>query len=97
MTKGDTNIATRKVELKLPEELFPSFGEDSRQVEKTVLEVVVLELVRNGVISSAFGAKVLRLEYRDFLDLMAAHNVPIVDYRPEGLEEELNLLKRTSR
>ena len=73
-------MATRKVELELPEELFPSLGEDSRQVEKTVLEVVVL-----------------RLEYRDFLDLMAAHNVAIVDYRPEDLEEELNLLKRTSR
>lgn len=90
-------MATRKVALELPEELFPSFGEDSKQVEKTVLEAVVLELVRSGAISSSFGAKVLRLEYRDFLDLMAAHNVPIVDYRPEDLEEELNLLKRTSR
>jgi len=90
-------MATRKVELELPEELFPSLGEDSRQVEKTVLEVVVLELVRSGAISSSFAAKVLRLEYRDFLDLMAAHNVPIVDYRPEDLEEELNLLRRASR
>jgi len=75
-------MATRKVELELPEELFPSLGEDSRQVEKTVLEVVVLELVRSGAISSSFAAKVLRLEYRDFLDLMAAHNVPIVGLSP---------------
>jgi len=59
--------------------------------------MVVLELVRSGAISSSFGAEVLRLEYQDFLDLMEAHNVPIVDYRPEGLEEELNLLKRTPR
>lgn len=89
-------MPTRKVELELPEELLPSLGEDPRQVEKAVLKVVVLELVRSGAISSSFGAKVLCLEYPDFLDLMAARNVSIVDYRPEDLEEELNLLKRTS-
>jgi len=90
-------MATKKVEMELPAELFPCLGVDQKQVERSVLEAVVLELVRSGTISASFGAEILRLKYQDFLNLMADHNVPMVDYPPDELENEVDLLKRTAR
>ncbi len=49
----------------------------------------VLELYRLGRITSGFGAKLLRIDRADFLDLAAAHGVPTIQLTPDELRNEL--------
>jgi len=86
-------VRTKRLELDLPEELFRRLGEDPEKVKTCLLQALVLDLVRQGEITSSYGAKLLEMNYHDFLALMAAHDVPVISYSPEELDQELEALK----
>ena len=74
----------------VPDELVELLGEE--QIEKTLIEAVVLELFREHRISAGKAAEILGLTYHEFSDLLRARNVPVVTTPPQSLETLNRLL-----
>lgn len=48
----------------------------------------VLELVKEGEITTGRGAELLGMHYQDFLDLMYQEGIPLLNYTKEMMEED---------
>jgi predicted HTH domain antitoxin len=51
----------------------------------------ILDAVRTHELSQRRGAELLQMSYRAFLELMAAHRVPSIDYDTSWLDKEMHL------
>jgi len=59
-------------------------------VDKTdVHAALAAELFKNGQITSARAAKLAGMTLPQFLDYLSAQGIPVVDYTPEELDQEL--------
>ncbi|MCS7265788.1 MAG: UPF0175 family protein, partial [Armatimonadetes bacterium] len=58
-------------------------------VEQAIKECIVLELYQRGEISTGRAAEVLGISYRQFIDLLAKHEIPFFRYSLEELETEM--------
>jgi hypothetical protein len=56
-----------------------------------------LEGVRTHKLSVRRGAGLLQMPYRAFLELMAAHRVPSIDYAAGSLDQEMHRFEQGSR
>lgn len=83
----------KELTVRLPESLIEDLGGAQRAAEE-VTRAAVLDLVRNGKISAGKGAEFLGMTRHDFLDLMDAHDVPVIDYPPESFACELEGLRK---
>ena len=83
----------KELTVQLPESLVESLGGAQKAAEE-IAQVAVLSLVRSGKISTGKGAELLRLSRADFLDLMAAYEVPVIDYGSKSFEYELEGLRK---
>ena len=70
-------------------EVWEAVREGSDSIEADVLEQMVLSLVRRHKITASRGAELLSLCYQDFLSLMDRNEIPILDYSPEELDQEI--------
>jgi len=61
---------------------------------KYLEEAMVLTLVRSHRITASRGAELLGMRYPDFLDLLAANDVDVLDYRPGEVAKDVKVLKR---
>lgn len=87
-------MASRKLELELPEEILPLLGKDPQEVRQGVLQLLILDLVRRGEITSSYGARILGMNWPDFLELMARYKVPLINYDSREVGEELSALRK---
>jgi predicted HTH domain antitoxin len=71
-----------ELKLDLPPDLLDVL-ESLGDPQQTIKECVVLELYRRGEISTGKAAELLGISYRQFLDLLARHKIPIFRYSPE--------------
>jgi predicted HTH domain antitoxin len=55
---------------------------------------VVLGLFEAGKVSSGYGARMLGITRREFLDLLGQHNIPLMSYAEDELEEQIQLAKQ---
>jgi predicted HTH domain antitoxin len=78
-----------RFEWELPESLLGIVVQDEAKVAEEVKRAAVLDWVRMKKISWRKGAELLGMTYRDFLALMAEHQVPTLDYGEGWLEKEL--------
>ena len=83
----------KELTLQLPESFVEALG-GLEKAPGEITRTVVLDLVRNGRISAGKGAELLHMDRHGFLDLMAAHEVPAVDYAPESLAYELEGIRK---
>ncbi len=81
-----------EVKLDLPPDLLKLL-QGMGDVQQTIKECIVLELYRRGEISTGKAAEILGMSYRQFLDLLAKHKIPLFRYSPEELEEELRAME----
>ncbi|MSS73627.1 MAG: UPF0175 family protein [Candidatus Latescibacteria bacterium] len=79
--------------VRLPESLVEDLGGEQKAAEE-VTRAAVLDLVRTGKISAGRGAELLHMTRHDFLDLMEAHDVPVIDYTPESFACELEGVRK---
>jgi predicted HTH domain antitoxin len=82
------------LELELSEEILSRLGKDPQEVSRGVLQLLILDLVRRGEITSSYGAELLGMDWQDFLDLMAQYKVPLINYEDKEVKEELSTLRR---
>lgn len=86
-------MALKKVELQVPEELLDSLG-GAQEVQERALKSLLLFLVQEGEVTPSYAAEVLGTSYRQMLRLMAEHHVPLVNYDPEDLDQEVQALDK---
>jgi len=63
-------------------------------LERDLIEMAVLELVRRKKISSRKGAELLNIDWQEFLDLMTKSRIPYFDYTDEELDKGLDNIDR---
>ena len=81
-------------EWELPDTLVEAIAPDQTPAAEAIKQAAVLEWVRTHKLSLRRGAELLQITYRAFLDLMAAHQIPSMDYEEGWLERELSLLEQ---
>ncbi len=73
----------------LPEEVVAGFGWIEGEVSTRVREALVMELLRQHVISQGKAAELLQLNRWDLFEVMGRYKVPAIDLTPEELQHEL--------
>jgi predicted nucleic acid-binding protein len=53
----------------------------------------ILDFIREGKITPSRGAEMMKMFYIDFIDILAEGMVPIFNYNPDDLEEDLKALE----
>ena len=81
-----------RLEWELPESLYDEVIGDEANAAEQVRRALVFDWVRLGRVSVRRGAELLGLGYRDFLEVLAEHRVPVCEYEEGWLERELELL-----
>lgn len=66
-----------------------------RMAEQKITEASVLALVREHKITASKGAELLAVPLQDFLELMSEHQIPVLDYRPGEIEQDLKALRKS--
>jgi len=79
-------------EWELPDTLINVIAPDHTQAAEAIKQAAVLDWVRTHKLSLRRGAELLQMTYRGFLELMAAHQIPSIDYEEGWLERELTTL-----
>jgi Uncharacterised protein family (UPF0175) len=80
-------------EWELPDALVDAIAHDPVEAARTIKEAAVLDWVRTRKVSTRRGSELLHMTYRAFLELMAAHRIPSLDYEEGWLERERNVLQ----
>ena len=80
-------------EWELPDTLVDELTHDRTEVADTIKAAAVLDWVRTHKLSLRRGAELLQMPYRAFLELMATHRVPSIDYEAGWLDQELHLFE----
>ena len=83
-------------EWELPDALVDELDHDPTQIAETIKAAAVLDWVRTHKLSLRRGAELLQMPYRAFLELMAAHRVPSIDYDAGWLDQEMQLFEEGS-
>ncbi len=61
--------------------------------EEKRTQTTVLEMVKNKRITSSRGAELLKIPLQDFLELMSQHHIPVLDYEPGEIRQDLKSLR----
>jgi len=77
------------LQLTLPKQVLLSLGLSGDDAIRAVKKFLVLQLVRDGRISTGKGAELLDLAKYEFVELMAAEGLPYFNHTPEEIAEEL--------
>jgi predicted HTH domain antitoxin len=80
-------------EWELPDALVEALAPEATEVADTIKMAAVLDWVRTHKLSLRRGAELLQMPYRAFLDLMATHRVPSIDYEAGWLDREQQLFE----
>ena len=80
-------------EWELPETLVDALPHDRTEIAETIKAAAVLDWVRTHKLSVRRGTELLQMPYRAFLDLMAAHRVPSIDYEAGWVDCEQQLFE----
>jgi predicted HTH domain antitoxin len=77
-------------EWELPDALVDELDRDAVKLADTIKAAAVLDWVRTHKLSLRRGAELLQMPYHAFLELMAAHRVPSIDYDAGWLDQEMH-------
>jgi len=78
----------KTITLQLPDAVVELWGEVGK-LEEAAKRWAVLDLVREGKMSSGKAAEILGMTRWDFMELMSKYNVPMVSCPPEEIDEQL--------
>jgi predicted HTH domain antitoxin len=78
----------------LDKDLLDLLGESPAQIERTVLETLVLDLYRQRKLSIGRSAKLLGMDQLSFIRWSGERGVPIFDMTAEEWERELRVIDK---
>ncbi len=76
------------IRITVDESIGELLGESPEQIERTALEIIVLDLYRRHVISVGRAAEILDLDLLSFIRWSGERGVPYFDLSDEDLEQE---------
>jgi len=82
------------VNLRFPRDLLGALEVPQEQLEARLRELIVLQLFREGRISSGKGAELLGLSKWEFIQLLARHGLSYFTESPEELVAEVEMLEQ---
>lgn len=82
------------VHVELDQDLVAVLEELHRPVKEAARELIVLELYRQGELSSGKAAQLLGVEREDFIRHASARGIPYFQLRGEDLRRELDASKK---
>lgn len=82
-------VAEKRFEVELPEEVVSWFGWTETEVPHRIREALVMELLRQHVISQGKAAELLGISRWDLYEVMGRYKVPAIDMTLEELKREL--------
>ena len=82
------------VHVELDQDLVAVLEELHRPVKEAARELIVLELYRQGELSSGKAAQLLGLEREDFIRQASAQGIPYFQLRGDDLRRELDASKQ---
>ena len=82
------------VQVELDQDLVALLEELHRPVKQAARELIVLELYRQGELSSGKAAQLLGVERDDFIRHASAQGIPYFQLRGEELRRELDASKK---
>ena len=80
------------LEVRVPAPLL-QFGLDQNEIQRRVIEWLVLSLFTEGHISSGKAARLLNIARIEFLALLRARGIAYINYTPDELAEEFDAVK----
>ncbi len=86
-------METLTVALRLPRDLLAALDVSSAQLEPRLLELIALELFREGLISSGKGAEILELSKIEFVQLLAQRGICYFRESPEELAADVQAIE----
>ena len=87
-------MQTLTVALELPRDLLEALDVSQAEIEPRLRQLIALELVREGRISSGKGAELLGISKLAFIQLLAQHQIDYFTESPEELEAEVATLDK---
>lgn len=90
-------MQTVTIKLQFPKDVFLHWGRSREGIEKDVKKATALDLFRDKRLSFGKAAELSGMTLSDFMDLTREHRIPLVDYSPEELEEEIKTSKTLVR
>lgn len=75
--------------VQLDTELLDLISCEDVPLDRTIMEHVILDLYRQGEISTGKGARLLGMDYLEFVRWAGERGIPYFRYSPEELEEEV--------
>jgi predicted HTH domain antitoxin len=83
------------IQLEVDESVTELLGDSPEQIERTALEIIVLDLYRRHVISGGRAAEILNLDLLTFIRWSGSLGVPYFDMTPEDWEQELRAIRKS--
>lgn len=77
----------KTISIEFPDEIAELFEE--KDLENSLKKFAVLELVREGKISSGKAAEILKMTRWDFMDLMYLYDIPNVNFSEDELDRQI--------
>jgi hypothetical protein len=85
----DNEVAEKRFEVELPEEVLLGFGWAEGEVSRRVREALLMDLLRLDKLSEAQAADMLGLDRWELLEMMGRYRVPAIRMSREALQQEL--------
>jgi predicted HTH domain antitoxin len=85
---------TISVQINVPRDVFGAMDVPEVEIGQRLQELVALELVREGRISTGKGAEMLGISKWAFVQRMARHGIEYFSESPEELSEQLEAVQR---
>lgn len=82
------------VKIELDEDLAALLEDLGRPVKETARELIVLELYRQGELSSGRAAQLLGMEREEFIRHASKQGIPYFQVEGEELDRELDTIKK---
>ena len=77
----------KAISIELPDEIVELFGE--AELEVSLKQWTLLELVRTGRLSSGKAAEILGMTRWEFMELMSSHDIPMANFSEDELERQI--------
>lgn len=77
----------KTISIEFPDEIAELFEE--KDIENSLKKFAILELVKEGKISSGKAAEILKMTRWDFMDLMSLYDLPNVNFSEDELDKQI--------
>lgn len=88
-------MSLKKIEVVFPSEFLAMLSTTYQDSANAIKEAAVLELYREGKISSGKAAEMLGMDRFEFIRYAGMKGIPYIRITPEELAEEVMLIEKT--